>query len=209
MSLADRLKEARTKQGLSQQKLAELINLSRATISQWELEQTTPDGLNLLLCSLKLKINPFYLQFEEDSQYIKEAIEAGIIGNHTNSVPLYDWDNLCATNSEKKVIAPVHVTKDSFALQVEDDSMTHLTPGEPSFPRGTIIIVDPSKKPEHGKFVIAKPKDRPESKPIFRKYNTDYLSNDLIPLNFSSFRMYSADNFDIIGVVVASMYLDL
>ena len=49
--LKNRLKEARTKQGLSQAKLAELVGVSRNTISSIETGQFSPTAkLALIIC---------------------------------------------------------------------------------------------------------------------------------------------------------------
>lgn len=43
MTLGERLAILRKSNGLSQEKLAEELNLTRQTISKWELDQSTPD----------------------------------------------------------------------------------------------------------------------------------------------------------------------
>ena len=51
MTLGERLLEYRTKIGISQEKLAEKIGVSRQTISKWETNQSTPDFDKILpLC---------------------------------------------------------------------------------------------------------------------------------------------------------------
>ena len=43
MDLGKKILELRTKENLSQEQLAEKMNVTRQTISKWELNQTTPD----------------------------------------------------------------------------------------------------------------------------------------------------------------------
>ena len=43
MILADKITDLRKKQGLSQEELAEKLNVSRQSVSKWESAQATPD----------------------------------------------------------------------------------------------------------------------------------------------------------------------
>lgn len=43
MNLGNKILELRKKENLSQEKLAEKMNVTRQTISKWELNETTPD----------------------------------------------------------------------------------------------------------------------------------------------------------------------
>ena len=43
MNLGNKILELRKKENLSQEQLAEKINVTRQTISKWELNETTPD----------------------------------------------------------------------------------------------------------------------------------------------------------------------
>ena len=53
MYISKRLKELRTASGFSQEKLAELLDVSRQTISSWENERSYPDVHNLImLCDI-------------------------------------------------------------------------------------------------------------------------------------------------------------
>lgn len=53
MYISKRLKELRTLSGFSQEKLAELLDVSRQTISSWENERSYPDVHNLImLCDI-------------------------------------------------------------------------------------------------------------------------------------------------------------
>ena len=48
MMLGQKLKEARIESGLSQENVAEKINVSRQTISNWENEKTYPDIISVI-----------------------------------------------------------------------------------------------------------------------------------------------------------------
>lgn len=51
MEIGRKLKEARTASGLSQENVAEKINVSRQTISNWETEKTYPDIVSVIKLS--------------------------------------------------------------------------------------------------------------------------------------------------------------
>lgn len=53
MSLGERLLELRKKQGLSQEEVADKLNVSRQTISKWETDSSTPDFDKIIpICEL-------------------------------------------------------------------------------------------------------------------------------------------------------------
>ena len=47
MSLGERIKEQRKNCGLSQEKVAELVGVSRQAVTKWEAEQSAPSTENL------------------------------------------------------------------------------------------------------------------------------------------------------------------
>lgn len=51
MTIEQRLRDARMEQGLSQEALAELVNVSRQTVSKWENGAAYPSGENLAALS--------------------------------------------------------------------------------------------------------------------------------------------------------------
>ena len=51
MNIGQKLKEARTRAGLSQEKVSEEIQVSRQTISNWETEKTYPDVVSIVRLS--------------------------------------------------------------------------------------------------------------------------------------------------------------
>ena len=57
MSLGDKILELRKKNGLSQEELGEEINVTRQTISNWELGETQPNPEQLKLLSKVLKVS--------------------------------------------------------------------------------------------------------------------------------------------------------
>ena len=57
MALGQNILELRKKNGLSQEQLGEKVNVTRQTISNWELEETTPNPEQLKLLSKALNIS--------------------------------------------------------------------------------------------------------------------------------------------------------
>ena len=57
MALGQNILEARKKSGLSQEGLGEKINVTRQTISNWELEETAPNPEQLKLLSKALNVS--------------------------------------------------------------------------------------------------------------------------------------------------------
>ena len=54
MQLGNNIYNSRKEKGLSQEKLAEKINVTRQTISNWELGETSPNPEQLMLLSKSL-----------------------------------------------------------------------------------------------------------------------------------------------------------
>ena len=57
MALGQNILELRKKNGLSQEGLGEKVNVTRQTISNWELEETTPNPEQLKLLSKALNVS--------------------------------------------------------------------------------------------------------------------------------------------------------
>jgi SOS-response transcriptional repressor LexA len=83
-------------------------------------------------------------------------------------VPLIRWEELAEMPATHEFliklgayVCPVECSEQTFVLRVMGTSM------EPRFRDGELIFVDPAVKPEHGKFVIARPES--EHEPVFRQ----------------------------------------
>lgn len=48
MTLGEKLKACRSSKGISQEKVAELVGVSRQAVTKWENDQTTPSSDNLM-----------------------------------------------------------------------------------------------------------------------------------------------------------------
>lgn len=57
MSIGENILNMRKRKGLSQEQLSEQVNVSRQTISNWELNETLPDANQLILLSKALNVS--------------------------------------------------------------------------------------------------------------------------------------------------------
>lgn len=58
MSLGQRLYDLRKTTGLSQEKAAEQLGVTRQTVSKWETDQTTPDFDKIILSAIFIMLLP-------------------------------------------------------------------------------------------------------------------------------------------------------
>ena len=76
MKLGEKILELRKKNALSQEQLGEKLEVTRQTISNWELGETSPNPEQLVLLSKTFNISIDELfEFTEEAQY--ERIENG------------------------------------------------------------------------------------------------------------------------------------
>src|SRR5699024_750225 len=71
LELKDKLKEKRLEAGLTQKQLAEILHVSRQTISSWEVGRTYPD-LDVLIAISELYGTPLDDLLKEDSNMVKD-----------------------------------------------------------------------------------------------------------------------------------------
>lgn len=74
MDINKKLKEKRLEANLTQQELADILHVSRQTISSWEVGRTYPD-LDLLVALSELYSTPLDDLLKEDSEMIKDITE--------------------------------------------------------------------------------------------------------------------------------------
>lgn len=123
--------------------------------------------------------------------------DAAAVTNVTKSttVPLHSWKKLKATGGDLSKLDATDGTTEwvavegenprpaAFALTVTGDAMVGLNQAEPSFPPGTIIVVDPGEPAAHGDYVIAT--DPNSREPTFKRLMHDAGRWFLRPLNTS------------------------
>lgn len=192
MTLAQRLKVARMKKGLSQKKLAKLLGSSQQVIAAIENAKTIKPR-NIEELAKVLDVSPAWLLFGETlaaatakyqvsqkgADYITELRST----NAVNEIPLISWPavvNLCkkkTTLPENAVIdwvpCPVPYKPEIYALQIAGDGM------EPEYRDNDIIVVDPTLLPAHNKDVIIVQ----GSKVLFKQLQITHEGSFLVSLN--------------------------
>lgn len=187
-SFGERVRQRRLELGLSQEELGKRTNLSQQAITKIEKRNNGSKYITKLASALN--VSPEWLETGEDIP--KKAYY---------NIGISEWENLSSVAKQQELIL-----KDNYIyLKTIDDSMT--SDGKtPSFPSDTIIIIDPSVTPELGRFVIAKHRETKDI--LFRRYSKMGIHPKLMALN-PLYEPYLAEDFEIIGVVIASMNLDL
>ena len=61
MNLADKILKLRKENNMSQEELAEKLQVSRQAISRWEMSSAMPDAINILQISKLFKVTTDYL----------------------------------------------------------------------------------------------------------------------------------------------------
>lgn len=95
MTLGNRLYEMRKEKGLSQEKTAEVLGVTRQTISKWETDQSTPDFDKILpLCALYGISTEELLTGKKQENYVEEQVSSdnnSADNNEYNSDNRYDY----------------------------------------------------------------------------------------------------------------------
>lgn len=76
MTLGEKLKEARNLSGLSQEQLADKLNVSRSAVAKWETDKGMPDVMNLKAISELLQVSVDYLLNDEEQGHFVELKES-------------------------------------------------------------------------------------------------------------------------------------
>ena len=95
MSLGDKIRSLRKKNNLSQEQLAEKLNVSRQAVSKWESNIAYPDISNLILLREIFGVTLDYLVIDNnttESEYINEDIDS------FDNNKLYNIENKFNTN---------------------------------------------------------------------------------------------------------------
>lgn len=128
-----------------------------------------------------------------------------------SEVPLISWvqagkwreviDNLQRGDAERWIPTHARVGRHAYALRIVGDSMVNPR-GSPSFPEGTVIIVDPERSAEPGRFVVVRQNHNTECtfKQLVRDAGRFYLK----PLNPQYQIMELAQDAVVCGVLVQS-----
>lgn len=112
-----------------------------------------------------------------------------------------DWKTHSITNTDKHIIADIHVSNHAYALKILDGAM------EPIFPCDSILIVDPDVQPKDRSYIITLINHT--NVPIFRQLVINGPDKYLKPLSpdtdiYKMLQLKKSDN--ILGTVVQARW---
>lgn len=188
MELKDRIVIARERAQLSRVQLAKALGVSLTSVGYWEAGTTTPRMPRIAKIARVTGVDANWLAVGIGGpEWLGELAHAG---DANREVPLISWvqagswmdtdDPYPPGEADTWVQYRGKLSDSAFALVVRGDSMTAPT-GLPTFPEGTIIVVDPEEQADHRDFVIAKLGDREEA--TFKQLVMEGDRRYLAPLN--------------------------
>lgn len=188
-TLGKRVKLRRQALQLSQTELAKAVGISQQSLYKIEAG-ITENPRDLSKIAKALKVSPVWLAFGTTPNAI-------LVDHKDESIPIIPWSDA------RELLMTGLATK--LGLQVCGDAMSSSAPNTPSFPAGTIIIIDPQLPPENGKYVIATHLESPEEL-IFKQYIKDGGRTYLKSLNPQYPLLPLTNQIKILGVVIQSRY---
>jgi SOS-response transcriptional repressor LexA len=207
--IGDRVKRAREEMKLKQHEVATLIGMTQQGYQDIEAgEVQHPRKIEKLAQILKKPKE--YLLFGTPIYDLNNPIAPQ---RKIPIIPWKDimhWDRMRSLYSEKEpedyVINFGGFGEKCFALKVQGDSMKYSS-SQKNFNEGDVIIVDPAKQAEPGKYVVYTEKDSDAAS--FKQYVLDGNKKFLKPLNPQYPVMPLDENIVIRGVVVAHLDANL
>lgn len=188
-TFGDRLRDARERARLSQETIGALFDppVTRNTVSNWENDKNMPESDRLPILARAVHRSIDYLMTGRGGDTSMGPEVQG-------KVPLISWvkagsfadvvDNLHPGDAYEMIETSCPIHRHTYALRVDGDSMTNPN-GDPTFPHGSVIIVEPDAidSPDNlvNKLVIVKRAGDHEA--TFKKLVRDGGSFLLMPLN--------------------------
>ena len=189
--------------GLTQGELAEKINVTRSTVTQWETGWTQPrmGAIERMASVFNVSVSDIV---SEDAPVISGAMKA--ISNGESYLPLVSLGRVHAgvlvdeEVCEKTVNVPSNIAKNhpsAMVLEVEGNCMNRV------IPEGAHILVDPDVYPSNGSIVVAETEDY---QAIMRRWYKGSKSLMLVADSYEEFEdiIFTDDEHPIkvVGVVV-------
>lgn len=214
MKIGDRLRQARTLKGWSQQELADRSGVKQGAISKIERGDQDTTAFVVKLASA-LQVSPEWLESGAPGRGLVEPNTSSGPAVHRD-VPVISWvqagawaeiiDNFAPGDAEEWLPVPRRVGPRAYILRVRGDSMTSPYPNGKSYPDGTLIVVDPDVQADSGSFVVVRLEDSQEA--TFKQLVLDGGRKYLKPLNPQYPTIEINGHATICGVVRGSMSFD-
>lgn len=125
----EKLKELRKRNGISQQRLADMLNLGQSTIAMWEKGKNSPEYSSLVKIAEIFSVGTDYLTGKALG---KTAHRIPVLGYVRAGVPTEAVEEVL---DYEDVVLPESELKDFFALRIKGDSMA------PRMVEGDTVIV--------------------------------------------------------------------
>lgn len=199
----DILKELMELHKISANELSRKTGVTQPTISRI-VSGAIRDPTNVVLTALAeyFNVSVAVLRDEPGAANLPQSAESNVSSApRLRVVPLVPWERAGRVMSYRaRVEEPGEVVYTArqlgpraYALRVVGDAM------EPKFPEGIVIIVDPDVQPQHGHYVIARPKM--DGSVMFKQYVRDGARVYLKPLNTRYPILELAESGTVVGVV--------
>lgn len=152
MTLGEKIKEARKQCGLSQEQLAEKMNVSRSAIAKWETGKGLPDIDNLKMLSAFLNVSVDYLL--DDGKVIEEYVarEPYVLSDYGKGSKKKKKDRVIR---EKFPNAEIHTLLGSLKLTKGEKVIDNLLGFFTDAPFGTPDLINSFKNMDKEFYLVA------------------------------------------------------
>lgn len=210
-AIGSAVRHFRKSAGLGQEQLAEATAIDQGAISRIENGRQGVTDSQLVALATALGVHPSEIWASVEGPTVRETQQAHYEPSmRPRQVPLLGWvqagewtsQNIedCQIEPSEYVYTSARVSNRAFALTVVGESMINPR-GEPSFPPGERIIVEPNMAATSGSLVIAQIDGEPET--TFKKLISDGGQHYLVPLNPQYMTITVTQSTRICGVVVS------
>jgi repressor LexA len=187
-SIAQRIKEARTRKEMDQARLAAKLDVATRTVQRWEKGEQVPDSNYLMRLAKVTGVTPHWLLTGDGDIYTKSPAESKVIPLPTGRYKRVELVSLPLLSSvpggapslmfhpdyvEKYITVDDIKDSSAFALEVKGNSMA------PRIEDGDIIVVSPKLEARTGDICVVRVNDEDTVKRV--KIEDQFLH--LIPLN--------------------------
>jgi transcriptional regulator with XRE-family HTH domain len=167
-TLAERLRKARERATLTQVAVAKRLEITSASISNWEQGRNEPERDKLIQLSREYRVNPLWLTWGiGDIENELGTDSVGFRSHRGRPVPRLELQTAVLERFIQEVpVVDFHTYFDcgprSFVVEIKDKS------NAPGFSAGDAVVIDPDEQPMPGDWVLAALK--PDNRPVFRRY---------------------------------------
>ncbi|MGN0246780.1 MAG: helix-turn-helix domain-containing protein [Lachnospiraceae bacterium] len=105
-SIGNRLFELRKKQGITQEKLAEQLNVSRQSVSNWELDKSLPDTDKLFVLAQIYDVSLDYIAYGNAIDKMQEQVheKSSITGTESDISQNKEWNDTKKAEGIKRLL---------------------------------------------------------------------------------------------------------